>query len=67
MLKKSGQPHSWTEDVDGDGDMDFVMYVSIPALVGNGDVTCGQTSIMLNGMTMAGAAIRGVDTITVDC
>ena len=67
MLKKSGQPHYWLQDIDGDGDTDFLMYFSVPALVGNGDVSCGQTEIKINGTTSAGAAIRGVDAITVDC
>ena len=67
MLKKSGQPHYWLQDIDLDGDVDFLMYFNIPSLVGNGDVTCGQTEIVINGTTNAGAAIRGVDDITVDC
>jgi len=53
------------EDADGDGDLDLVLHFSTQALVQNGDLTTGTTSLVLNGRTMGGQRIQGSDAVRI--
>jgi hypothetical protein len=53
------------EDVDGDGDMDFVAHFSIPTLVSNGDLTSSTTMLYINGADTGGATFFGHDVVSI--
>ena len=50
-----------SEDVDGDGILDLVVHVSTDAL----ELTDGDSEAVLEGQTLDGILITGVDTIRV--
>ena len=55
------------EDVDGDGDLDFVAHFSIPALVASGDLVATTTSLTITGTSDDGDNdITGSDIVTVN-
>ena len=52
------------EDVDGDGDLDLVLHFSTTAA----EILCGDTELLLSGMTLDGSEVAGRDSIeTVGC
>jgi YVTN family beta-propeller protein len=56
--------HSALEDVDGDGDVDFVLHFRTQ----DTGIACEDTSATLTGSTMTGEQIQGADSIrTVGC
>jgi hypothetical protein len=56
--------HSALEDVDGDGVLDMMLHFRTQET----GITCGDTSASLTGLTNAGEAIKGSDSIkTVGC
>jgi hypothetical protein len=52
------------QDVDGDGDLDRVLFFGIQALVTNSDLDKSSTELILNGKTSGGQAIQGSDTVS---
>lgn len=60
-LKGKGTPMASSEDVDGDGILDLVVHVSTDAL----ELTDGDSEAVLEGQTLDGILITGVDTIRV--
>jgi len=52
-------------DADGDGDLDLVLHFRTQALVQNGDLTAGSTSLVLNGRTTGGQRIQGSDSVRI--
>jgi hypothetical protein len=56
--------HAALEDVDGDGDMDMILYFRTL----DTDIDCGDSSASLIGTTLGGLRIQGTDSIvTVGC
>jgi hypothetical protein len=53
------------EDVDGDGDTDFVAHFPIATLVSNGDLTSSSTSLTINGAVSGGATFSGHDAVSI--
>jgi hypothetical protein len=53
------------EDVDGDGDLDLVLFFSVRALRGSGALTLATTQVELTGFTTNGTPFRGVDAVSV--
>jgi hypothetical protein len=64
-VKNNGALHASLEDVDGDGDVDLVMHFSKTDLVDNGDLHSGTTELFINGETLDGRLIHGVDAVRV--
>lgn len=66
---QKGRYMSRLDDVNGDGRLDLIVSFSAPALVANGDVKAGSTSLVIRGSqgTSGGACVnfRGSDTIKV--
>ena len=60
-LRGKGVPMTSFEDVDGDGLLDLVAHVETEGLVLTGE----DTVALLEGQTLAGTAIQGVDSVRV--
>jgi len=57
--KKTGLPRVHEEDVDGDGDTDLVFHFRL----GDANLTCASTEGRLDGETLDGQPIFGVDAV----
>ena len=64
-VKPNGTLQTALRDVDGDRDLDRVLFFSTRALAANGDLTRLTTELLLRGQTTAGTSIRGVDAVRV--
>jgi len=64
-VKPNGTLQTTLTDVDGDRDLDRVLFFSTRALAANGDLTPLTTELVLRGQTTAGTSIRGVDAVRV--
>jgi hypothetical protein len=64
-VNRNGVIQASTEDVDGDGDLDFVAHFSIPTLVSNGDLTSTTTRLYING-SATGGTVEGSDVVAVN-
>lgn len=61
--RRNGSLMTSLEDVDGDGDLDRVVHVSVPALVASGDLTAATTALVLSAATTGGTPVRGADAV----
>jgi len=59
--KKTGLPRVHEEDVDGDGDTDLVFHFRL----GDTDLTCASSEGRLEGETLGGQPIFGVDSVRI--
>ena len=64
-VKNNGQPHAGIEDVDSDGYADLVLHFSRAALIANGDLVVGTTSLALRGDMQNGQQFEGSDSVNV--
>ena len=62
---RNGTPMTALEDVDGDGDLDLMLHVEVPALVANGDLTPATTRLVLSATTTGGTPVRGSDAVRI--
>jgi hypothetical protein len=53
------------EDVDGDGDLDLLLFFSVADISDGGSLTAASTQAELTGITTGGIPIRGTDTVVV--
>ena len=53
------------DDVDGDGDLDLVLFFSMRAIRESGALTMASTQGELIGFTTYGTPIRGVDALSI--
>jgi hypothetical protein len=53
------------EDVDGDGDLDLLLFFSVRQLRESGALTTATTQVELTGFTTGGTPFRGVDAVSV--
>lgn len=56
---------SGEEDVDGDGDVDLLLFFSIPELVDNGALDTDSEEVILTGETFDGVFIVGSDSVRI--
>jgi hypothetical protein len=52
-------------DVDGDGDLDLVLFFSVPAIKARGALNAHSTLAELTGFTLDGTAFRGTDSVRI--
>ncbi|HKG92493.1 MAG TPA: hypothetical protein VKA84_11395 [Gemmatimonadaceae bacterium] len=62
---KDGKPIASYEDVDGDGDLDVILYFDQAALEKNQDLGPGTTELVVYADLGDGRALRGVDKVEV--
>jgi hypothetical protein len=53
------------DDVDGDGDLDLVLFFSVPAIREAGALTASSTEAELTGFTTGGTPFRGTDAVRI--
>jgi len=63
--RRNGTLFSSLEDVDGDGDLDLILYFNTRDLVANGDLDPSTTVLVLNGSTLGGHPIIGSDAVVI--
>ncbi len=56
---------STAEDVDGDGDLDLLLFFRIPDLASNGALDANSTEAVLTGATYGGIPISGSDSVRI--
>jgi hypothetical protein len=53
------------DDVDGDGDLDLVLFFSVPDIRGTGALTADSTEAEITGFTTDSTPIRGTDAVRI--